>query len=251
MLILTRPPAVVAFGAKQYFVYPRVCPFRYRTVKICLADEKQSSRISDGHVPCSLSYFDSVDHLRTGLSKTVEDFLRKDDVFCEDFLGHILIVLSNDEELLQPIAQDIFSGIDLFPFENSEYQIVVERFVGIDGDVLRAHSDRKPLRDYLDSTIPKIQLRDCYNNAEDFRLSYARQFGKKPYIDPVIQYKWDLSQDITDEEYEEGIIEKHTFRQWISTEIIPPSSKSVLLLPGGVDSPTYRDEYDGTDFFSG
>ncbi|KAI6081425.1 amidase signature domain-containing protein [Hypoxylon rubiginosum] len=524
MLILTRPPAVVAVQAKQYFVYPRVCPFRNRTVKACLADEKHPSRILDGYIPCSLFYFNNVDHLQTGLSKMIEDFLRKDDVFCDDFLEHILIVLANGEELSQPIAQGIctaigaktvsevnFAGssapkpgpyflgnnglseawrcysdplaafvhpivpslvgnkyedpgipvypvpsrlysepksekrplaglrfavkdvidiagvpttnccrayedlygvaletapliqkliekgaipigkartvqfasgshpmdwvdwqcpfnprgdgyqspsmssagsaaavsgydwvdfsvgtdtfgsvimpaaacgiygfrpttgiqvltgilpvssyldtagfftrsiasatllakewlgedsphnltnypteiihpVDLFHFENSEYQSVVERFVGLMEKFLgvkssrlnlterwesSAYSDGTPLRDYLNSTIPKIQLRDCYNNAKDFRQSYARQFRKEPYVDPVIRYKWDLSQDITDEQYEQGIVEKHTFEQWMSTEIIPPGSKSILLLPGGLDSPTYRDQYYG------
>lgn len=47
------------------------------------------------------------------------------------------------------------------------------------------------------------------------------------------------------EKYKKGIVEKQTFKEWISKEFIPSGSKSRFLLPAGIDSPTYGDQYDG------
>jgi hypothetical protein len=107
------------------------------------------------------------------------------------------------------------------------------------------HWDGRPLKEYLENTLAAIQLKDCYENSEDFRRSYKDKLGKKAYVDPVIRYKWDLSHSISDEQYEQGLIEKRTFEDWILQEIIPPGSQSVLLLPAGIDSPIYRDQYNG------
>ncbi|KAJ4299729.1 hypothetical protein N0V90_004975 [Kalmusia sp. IMI 367209] len=156
---------------------------------------------------------------------------------------------------------EIVYPVDLFPFQNPEYQSTVERFMALMEKVFGVKAcrlnlaerwksstkgDGRDLNEYLDATVPKIQLPDCYNNAEDFRQSYAKQFGKKPYVDPVIRYKWDLSRTISAEAHEQGKLEKQNFEDWISEEIIPPGSNSVLLLPAGIDSPTYRDQYNGT-----
>lgn len=169
---------------------------------------------------------------------------------------------SGDDMLYETSENDtkIFYPVDMFPFENAEYQAVVDRFVALLEKFLgvEAHrvslsekwdgseyGDGRTLEEYLDTTIPHIQLKDCFDNSDDFRRSYHHKFGKTPLVDPVIRYKWDLSHSITEEQYQSGIEEKETFAEWITREIIPSRSNSLLLLPAGIDTPTYRDQYNG------
>jgi len=120
---------------------------------------------------------------------------------------------------------EIIYPVDLFPFENREYQAVIEKFVAHMEQYLGVkayrldlsnrwdasqYGDGRHLPDYLDTKIPSIQLRDCYNNSETFRRSYSDRFQKRPFVDLVIRYKWDLSHTISDEHNKGGLKERRS-----------------------------------------
>ncbi|KAI4639481.1 hypothetical protein J4E93_009310 [Alternaria ventricosa] len=46
------------------------------------------------------------------------------------------------------------------------------------------------LKSYLDTTVAHIQLHDCYQNCQTFVRDYEKEFHKKAFADPYIEYKW-------------------------------------------------------------
>ncbi|KAI4913204.1 uncharacterized protein J4E92_009827 [Alternaria infectoria] len=97
------------------------------------------------------------------------------------------------------------------------------------------------LKKYLDTT---------------FARDYKKEFHKKAFADPSIEYKWcvitvetrSLGKDLTVEQYEQAVKERDTFRDWIRTMILPQPSDGhsldkILIFPSGDTEPMYRHEY--------
>ena len=60
----------------------------------------------------------------------------------------------------------------------------------------------------------------------------------------------DLGKELTDEQYNEAISQRDTFRDWVLAEILPRPVESdavnkILVMPNGSLHPIYRYEYDG------
>ncbi|KAH6679166.1 amidase signature domain-containing protein [Halenospora varia] len=101
----------------------------------------------------------------------------------------------------------------------------------------------KKLDDYLATTVAHIQLHDCYRNNLKFQSDFKEKHGYEPHVDPLIRYKWDLGSKLTDDDYKQACTEKAIFAQVLNDHVMTPGT--ILLLPGGDEDVSYRDEYSG------
>ncbi|OAQ72041.1 amidase [Pochonia chlamydosporia 170] len=120
----------------------------------------------------------------------------------------------------------------------------------------RKVADGKKIEDYLETTVAHIQLYDCYHNCLPLLEEYKQKFNKTAFADPYIQYKWALGKALTENQYQEAIQQRDIFRDWMSSEILPPpiggrDFDTILLMPNGYMDPFDRHQYDGSTLEEG
>ncbi|KAI4614784.1 uncharacterized protein J4E87_009379 [Alternaria ethzedia] len=101
-------------------------------------------------------------------------------------------------ELLYPT--DIFSGCHnkylshtgRFIRHLEDFLQVKRKKLDVDGIFRRqSMAGGTSLKNYLDTqTVAHIQLYDCYQNCQTFVRDYEKEFRKKAFVDPYIEYKW-------------------------------------------------------------
>ncbi|KAG0651346.1 Scytalone deHydratase Arp1 [Hyphodiscus hymeniophilus] len=101
----------------------------------------------------------------------------------------------------------------------------------------------KPFFEYFASTLAHIQLHDSWHNNLAFRAEYKAIFGEAPYVDPLIQYKWDLGSELTESQYRQACEEKSVLKQFLGRYVF--TEGTVLLLASGDADISYRDDYVG------
>jgi hypothetical protein len=106
------------------------------------------------------------------------------------------------------------------------------------------------IADYLDIVYPVLISQDQFNEvALPFYAAYgAANEGRRPFIDPVPLIRWGFGQNNVSSNATDIALEaKAVFTDWWAEEVVKPSaescSESILLYPGTVGTPTYRNAY--------
>ncbi|KAK6527912.1 hypothetical protein TWF281_009176 [Arthrobotrys megalospora] len=95
--------------------------------------------------------------------------------------------------------------------------------------------------DYLYSTVAHIQIHDSYTHESTFYNDYKKRFGKYPYINPMVLYKWEICrQNISTADYEEALHRMNIFKGFLESHVF--NDGAVMMLPAGGAEVMYRDE---------
>ncbi|KAI9726493.1 MAG: hypothetical protein M1828_001315 [Chrysothrix sp. TS-e1954] len=114
------------------------------------------------------------------------------------------------------------------------------------------------LEDYLRTTLAHLQLHDCWQNNQLWLKKFRAKFGREPIADPLIRYKWQLGEAVTQDQYDAAVKERELFGSWFRTSVmadegerLPATYNRLMLLPmlrSGQLNPTYRYEYPSRSF---
>jgi hypothetical protein len=106
------------------------------------------------------------------------------------------------------------------------------------------------INDYLNIVYPVLISQQQYNLITlPFYADYAAAHGgRRPFIDPSPLIRWGWGQtNVSADATEQAIQNKTVFMDWWAEEVVKPSeescSESILLYPGTLASPTYRNVY--------
>ncbi|CZR51825.1 related to D-mandelate dehydrogenase [Phialocephala subalpina] len=96
------------------------------------------------------------------------------------------------------------------------------------------------LSKYLYRTVADIQLHDCWQNASRFLGEYSEEQQGKLEVDKLIQYKWDIGQSVTDDDYKTALERKEIFQKFLERRVF--TEGTIMVLPGGSLDIRFRDE---------
>ncbi|KAG0650464.1 Scytalone deHydratase Arp1 [Hyphodiscus hymeniophilus] len=106
------------------------------------------------------------------------------------------------------------------------------------------------INDYLNIVYPVLISQQQYSLLTlPFYADYAAaNSGKRPFIDPSPLIRWTWGQtNVSASATDEAITNKTVFMEWWQENVVLPSnescSESILLYPGSLASPTYRNVY--------
>ncbi|KAI0868131.1 amidase signature domain-containing protein [Hypoxylon argillaceum] len=116
-------------------------------------------------------------------------------------------------------------------------------------DEKEAPAVKKPINEFLSTTLAHIQLFDSYHNNLKFREEFRKNKGREPYLNPMVRFKWDLGSRLTLEQYERAREEQENYRNFLRNHVF--SENTILVLPAGSPKSRYRDAYDGPPSQSG
>nr|OQO26120.1 hypothetical protein B0A51_04514 [Rachicladosporium sp. CCFEE 5018] len=148
---------------------------------------------------------------------------------------------------------------DFWPVENAQQMELVSKFIA---DFEEAHNvkiqpisiahkwhatkpaqaDTLSLQDYLDDVGVDSFCYGVYHELDWFRDEYKARFHKDPYVNPVMQWRWDASQNVTKEEHARAVEKLHVYRDWILKEIMQNADDNTfIILPVTKQEVDYRD----------
>ncbi|PNP75786.1 hypothetical protein FNYG_10864 [Fusarium nygamai] len=152
---------------------------------------------------------------------------------------------------------------EFYPLANAQQQAMTEEFVKILEDFLGVkrtpfsfveeweknppqEDGGLPLLEYTEKSAFWSLCYDYYHGFDSFRDEYSAKFDKKPFVSPVVRFRWDVGKDVTSQQYETYMKQLEVFRNWFTENFMGPDSKTlsnaILIMPYGEPHPEYRDE---------
>jgi Asp-tRNA(Asn)/Glu-tRNA(Gln) amidotransferase A subunit family amidase len=146
-----------------------------------------------------------------------------------------------------------------FVVENREQREIIDAFVGDLEQSLSVKAARvsiselwrrtapseatdQDLNAYLKDVIIQTYYRGFYKSSSDFRQRYLRMFGKQPYVNNFVRWRWNLGREVDDAQHKEGMRRIAAYRTWLLEEIFRPEEQMpIFVLPIANVQPTYRD----------
>ncbi|KAF2804286.1 amidase signature enzyme [Mytilinidion resinicola] len=155
------------------------------------------------------------------------------------------------------IPTDFFTGI------NSDQSRLINNFVKdlerSSGTVAERRSiaetwshsapvDEPDLSVYLQNATLCSFYYTAFHVFDDFRTSYEKEFGRKPFVTETNRWLWKLGEQVSREQYEDMNRRLSIFKQWFLKHYMKAGEQnSILVLPLSDVKPNYRDVYPGAN----
>lgn len=102
---------------------------------------------------------------------------------------------------------------------------------------------RQGLHDFLATVGKDAFFYANYHSATSFREGYVERFGKKPFVSPFVQWRWDVGRTVTKEAYVEATRRMDIYKQWFLDAVMQSDIRNALVIMQSEDvSPKYRDD---------
>ena len=99
------------------------------------------------------------------------------------------------------------------------------------------------LHDFLAKVGKDTFLYASYHSAASFREGYVERFGKKPFVNPFVQWRWDVGRTVTKEACVEATRRMDIYKQWFLGSVMQTDTRNALVIMQSEDvSPKYRDD---------
>ncbi|KAK3946260.1 amidase 1 [Diplogelasinospora grovesii] len=160
--------------------------------------------------------------------------------------------------------RSILYPTDFFPSPDEVQQHLVDNFVNLLESFLQVkktsfsfaerwaqnppeEAKGRSLAEYTQKSGYNPFYYDGYHEYGYFRKDHEEKFGKRVYVSPHMQWKWDLGAQVRKDQVASSLKELDVLRNWVANNILRSDdysgSNAVLILPVGPAQPIYRDIY--------
>ncbi|TQV94404.1 hypothetical protein V2A60_002564 [Cordyceps javanica] len=80
------------------------------------------------------------------------------------------------------------------------------------------------------------------NLGKPFFSDYQKQFGRSPFVDPVLRMGLSIAQNISSADYNEAQRRLKIYRAWFTSQLVPSCESSLVAYPLNPGSVLYRDD---------
>ncbi|KAI5461730.1 hypothetical protein BGZ63DRAFT_414396 [Mariannaea sp. PMI_226] len=112
------------------------------------------------------------------------------------------------------------------------------------------------LENFLDLQVDMVTLEDIWNETapggarnysmQEYMKDYQEKFQKKPFVETMPQFLWDVGVSISRAEHEDHLNRLIVYRNWFDKHVMhlytTPNTEAVMILPCGMSTSRYRDE---------
>ena len=100
----------------------------------------------------------------------------------------------------------------------------------------------RDLETWLADVVVQTYYRDFYDSTSSFRKQYNEKFGKEPYVNSFVHWRWNLGKKVSDGQRAEGLRRIELYRAWLLQHVLQTHLfKALVILPISHVQPTYRD----------
>ena len=150
--------------------------------------------------------------------------------------------------LTDPMTKDTAQGqivLDFVQDMEAHFGIKAERISVSDrwDQIPPVEATGQGLHDFLAKVGKDTFLYAIYHSTASFREGYAERFGKKPFVSPFVQWRWDVGRTVTKEANVEATRRMDIYKQWFLDAVVQTDIRNALVVMQSEDvSPKYRDD---------
>lgn len=157
-------------------------------------------------------------------------------------------------------SSTIVYPLDYFPVDNRVQMQLIDAFLADLAKTLNAvirkvsiaslwdetrpsEVGQQSVQDYLRDTYVNTNFHDYYyNSTDEFRKTYEERYQKRPYVEPFINWKWDLGRPVTQAQRDEGMHRLDVYRKWfLDFAMQQDLTEAFLIMPISNVVVDYRD----------
>ncbi|KAL8963649.1 MAG: hypothetical protein Q9193_000118 [Seirophora villosa] len=102
---------------------------------------------------------------------------------------------------------------------------------------------KQGLQVYMQNAPTHAFFYDLYHNFDKFREDFDAKYTKTPYVSPMLRWRWQIAQDLTQDQREDAIERLETFKGWFLDKVMRVDDHtSFMVFPIEEMTPNYRDE---------
>ena len=106
-----------------------------------------------------------------------------------------------------------------------------------------AAAEGQGLYEFLEAVGKDSFLYANYHSAATFRDEYRQRFGKAPFVNPFVQWRWKIGSSVTREEHEESMRRMDVYKEWFLDEVMHVGETNCFVVMQSEDvQPRYRDD---------
>lgn len=106
-----------------------------------------------------------------------------------------------------------------------------------------AEATGQGLHDFLAKVGKDTFFYANYHSTASFREGYIERFGKKPFVSPFVQWRWDAGRTVSKEAYAEATGRMDIYKHWFLCTVMQTDIRNALVIMQSEDvSPKYRDD---------
>ncbi|KAL9060553.1 MAG: hypothetical protein Q9206_000963 [Seirophora lacunosa] len=102
---------------------------------------------------------------------------------------------------------------------------------------------KQGLQVYMQNAPTHAFFYDLYHNFDTFRDDFDAKYNKTPYVSPMLRWRWQIAQALTQDQREDAIERLKTFKGWFLDRVMRVDDyTSFVVFPIEEIAPKYRDE---------
>lgn len=105
------------------------------------------------------------------------------------------------------------------------------------------------VHEYLKDAGTNSFIYEFYHSTDQFRAEYQEKYHKSPFVNPFVQWRWDLGKSITKAQRDEEIQRLEVYKTWFLQHVLQVGARgAIIVLPIANVEPNYRDKTPGAPF---